>query len=188
MAFADLLSSGRRGVLPEPNPPAEGERGVQDVLADFLREARMGQQGYPWQIRPGNFPSGRALLDAEAPVQVAAVLPEAPPAAPPAQPAETRLRVLDRDEIATLYRRSEQLIGQGDIAGARLLLTRAAEAGDARSALALGATYDAANLGRLGVRGIAPDAAQAQAWYAKAAEFGSSEASRRLEQFAQSVR
>jgi hypothetical protein len=122
------------------------------------------------------------------PVQVAAVLPEAPPAAPPAQPAETRLRVLDRDEIATLYRRSEQLIGQGDIAGARLLLTRAAEAGDARSALALGATYDAANLGRLGVRGIAPDAAQAQAWYAKAAEFGSSEASRRLEQFAQSVR
>jgi hypothetical protein len=105
-------------------------------------------------------------------------------------PAETapRLRALDRDEIATLYRRSEQLIGQGDIAGARLLLTRAAEAGDARSALALGATYDAASLSRLGVRGIAPDAAQARGWYAKAAEFGSDEASRRLEQIAQSGR
>ncbi len=33
-----------------------------------------------------------------------------------------------------------------------------------------------------------PDAAQARAWYAKAAEFGSGEASRRLEQLAQSSR
>jgi len=120
------------------------------------------------------------------PVQVAAVPPDVP--AQPPQPAEMRLRTLDRDEIATLYRRSEELIGQGDIAGARLLLTRAAEAGDARSALALGTTYDAARLSKLGVRGIAPDAAQARAWYARAAEFGSGEASRRLEQLAQSTR
>jgi TPR repeat protein len=121
------------------------------------------------------------------PVRAVQTTPE--PAVQP-QPAEgaPRLRALDRDEIATLYRRSEELIGQGDIAGARLLLTRAAEAGDARSALALGATYDAASLTRLGVRGIAPDAAQAAAWYAKAAEFGSAEASRRLEQIAQSAR
>ena len=120
------------------------------------------------------------------PVQIAAVLPDTPE--PAAQGAETRLRSLDRDEIATLHRRSEKLIGQGDIAGARLLLTRAAEAGDARSALALATTYDAASLAKLGVHGIAPDAAQARAWYAKAAEFGSSEASRRLEQPAQSTR
>jgi TPR repeat protein len=90
------------------------------------------------------------------PVQIA-VLPDVPP-----QAAETRPRALDRDEIANLHRRSEALIGQGDIAGARLLLTRAAEAGDARAALALGMIYDAANLTRLGVRGIAPDAAQAR--------------------------
>ena len=119
-------------------------------------------------------------------VQVAAVAPDVPEVA--AQGAETRLRTLARDEIATFYRRSEELIGQGDIAGARLLLTRAAEAGDARSALALGTTYDAASLAKLGVRGIAPDAAQARAWYAKAVEFGSGEASRRLEQLAQSTR
>ena len=119
-------------------------------------------------------------------VQVAAVVPDVPEVA--AQGAETRLRTLARDEIATFYRRSEELIGQGDIAGARLLLTRAAEAGDARSALALGTTYDAASLAKLGVRGIAPDAAQARAWYAKAVEFGSGEASRRLEQLAQSTR
>ena len=115
-----------------------------------------------------------------APVQVAAVLP--------APRAQARLRVLDRDEIADQQRRSDELIGQGEIAGARLLLTRAAEAGDVRAALALGATYGAANVARLGVRGIAPVAAQARVWYGEAAELGPGEASRRLEQFAQSVR
>jgi TPR repeat protein len=80
------------------------------------------------------------------------------------------------------------LVAQGDIAAARLMLTRAAEAGDARAALALGATYDADVLRKLGVLGVAADASQARAWYAKAAEYGSGEATRRLEQFAQSAR
>ena len=82
-------------------------------------------------------------------------------------------RTFDSGEITILYKRSQDLITQGDIAGGRLLLTRAAEAGDARAALALGATYDAA------VLGVVADAAKA--WYAKAAEFGSGEAVRRLE-------
>jgi hypothetical protein len=125
-----------------------------------------------------------------APVQVAAVQPAAQPvpraqvepAAPPPP------RTISTDELAVLLKRSEELIVQGDIAAARLLLTRAAEAGDAHSALALGATYDAAMLAKLGVRGIAPDRAQARTWYAKAAELGSGEAARRLEQLAQSSR
>ena len=61
------------------------------------------------------------------------------------------------------------------------MLTRAAEAGDARAALALGATYDAAVLGKLAVLGVVADAAKAKAWYAKAAELGSGEAVKRLE-------
>jgi hypothetical protein len=96
------------------------------------------------------------------------------------------LRALDREEIAMLVKRSEDLVAQGDIASARLMLTRAAEAGDARAALALGATYDASVLRKLGVIGVAADAARARAWYEKAAEYGSGEATRRLEQFAQS--
>jgi hypothetical protein len=114
------------------------------------------------------------------PVQTVAI-----PVAPPAPEAAPRPRALDRDEIATLYRRSEELISQGDIAGGRLLLTRAAEAGDARSALALGATYDPAVLGKLGVLGVKPDAEKARTWYAKASEFGSAEAVKRLEVLAQ---
>ena len=114
-----------------------------------------------------------------------AIMPRAiaePPAPAPA------LRPLEREEIAMLVKRSEDLVGQGDIASARLMLTRAAEAGDARAALALGATYDANVLRKLGVIGVAADAARARAWYEKAAEYGSGEATRRLEQFAQSTR
>jgi hypothetical protein len=111
--------------------------------------------------------------------------PEVRPSAPAARPAPAASRILDQDEIAILYRRSQDLITQGDIAGGRLLLTRAAEAGDARAALALGATYDVAVLGKLAVLGVVADAGKAKAWYAKAAELGSGEAMKRLEVLAQ---
>ncbi len=102
-----------------------------------------------------------------------------------ASPAGPQLRVLDRDELNLLIKRSEELIREGDIAAARLMLTRAAEAGDARGALALAATYDPDTLRKLGVVGVGGDAAKARSWYAKAAEFGSGEATRRLETLAQ---
>jgi hypothetical protein len=108
-----------------------------------------------------------------APVAVPVVVPPPPLRAPS--------RTLDNDEITILYKRSQDLITQGDIAGGRLLLTRAAEAGDARAALALGATYDVSVLGKLAVLGVVADAAKAKAWYAKAAELGSGEAVKRLE-------
>jgi TPR repeat protein len=60
------------------------------------------------------------------------------------------------------------------------MLKRAAEAGNPRAALALGATYDPDMLRKMGVLGFAPDVAQARAWYERAAALGSGEASRRL--------
>jgi hypothetical protein len=111
-------------------------------------------------------------------VESPAPVPQAPPAvAPP-------VRSLDRDEIAMLYKRGEQLIQQGDIAAARLMFQRAAEVGDARSALALGASYDPDVLRKLGVLGVAANAAVAREWYAKASSFGSSEAALRIETMA----
>ena len=80
-----------------------------------------------------------------------------------------------------LYRRGEQLIQQGDIAAARLMFARAAEVGDARSALALGASYDPDVLRKLGVLGVAADAALAREWYSKASSFGSREAAQRID-------
>ena len=90
-------------------------------------------------------------------------------------------RQLAAEEIATLLKRGEELFKTGDLAGARLLLQRAAEAHDPVGALALATTYDPNVLDELGVRGVAGDAAMARAWYEKAREYGSREAPRRLE-------
>jgi len=138
-------------------------------------------------------PEPAALADRFAAVPVKAETePAAAPhplqEAPPALVSAPSLRPLDGEEVTLLLKRGEELIQQGDIAAARLMLTRAAEAGEARAALTLGGTYDADMLRKLGVMGVPPDAAKAHAWYEKAAQYGSGEATRRLEQFAQSVR
>jgi TPR repeat protein len=61
------------------------------------------------------------------------------------------------------------------------MFARAAEVGDARSALALGASYDPDVLRKLGVLGVAADAALAREWYSKASSFGSREAAQRID-------
>ncbi len=109
--------------------------------------------------------------------------PAAQPAA--AQPALPDVRPLDRDELAGLVKRGQTLLAEGDISSARLLLRRAAEAGDAAAALMLAGTYDRAELAKLKVIGVAHDHAQAKVWYKKAVEHGSAEAVRRLQQLAQ---
>jgi TPR repeat protein len=125
---------------------------------------------------------------AEQPQPSQPIVPQSVKAVRVVMPSAPSVRALDRDEIAVLYDRSQALIEQGDIASARLMLTRAAEAGDARAALALGTTYDPDVLRKLGVIGVAPDAAQAHAWYTKAVELGSPDAALRLERLAQAGR
>jgi hypothetical protein len=98
-------------------------------------------------------------------------------------------RQLERREIDDLIRRGTEFIVRGDLASARLVLQRAAEAGASKAALLLAGTYDPIVLQRVGiqgfaadiVQGFAPDAALARTWYERAKELGSAEASRRLE-------
>jgi hypothetical protein len=122
-----------------------------------------------------------------APAATSAAASAAAPAAP-APPSSTREASLpaqpslDPEEIAVLLRRGQDFFANGDLASARLMFRRAAEAGDARAALSLGATFDPNVLGKLPVLGAAPDIAQARTWYRRAAELGSAEASRRIEQ------
>lgn len=87
---------------------------------------------------------------------------------------------LGPSEVERLLKRGEDYLAQGDIAAARLVLGRVAEARDARAAFSLAATYDPSVLRQLHVVGFRPDVAQARAWYEKAVEYGSAEASRRL--------
>jgi hypothetical protein len=132
---------------------------------------------------------------AVAPAGVAAI-PAAPSVAgvPPAVPAYPRQvapvqrpaiapmqRQLEADEVASLVKRGKEFIANGDLAAARLVLRRAAEANNAEAALTLAATYDPYVLRELKVYGFPGDVAMARAWYEKARDFGSTEAPRRLE-------
>jgi TPR repeat protein len=72
------------------------------------------------------------------------------------------------------------LLRDGDFSSARLILQRAADAGEPDAALTLGATYDPGILAQLGIRNQLANVDLARTWYEKAQEFGSAEASSRL--------
>jgi TPR repeat protein len=90
---------------------------------------------------------------------------QAQPAAAPASP---------------LMARAMRLLGEGDIAGARLLLMHLAEQGEADAAYELARTFDAEYLAELGARGVGPDKTRAVGWYEWASESGSVKAAERL--------
>jgi len=102
--------------------------------------------------------------------------------APPPQPPDLVLRQLPRDELASLLQRANDFIKAGDLSSARLLLRRAAEAGDAHAALTLAGTFDPNVLKALGFQDAAADVAKARLWYERAVKFGSAEAPQRLQQ------
>lgn len=141
------------GVRAAPSP---APRVTRDDIALALRSA----QG---QVQPDPAP----------PAAAAPVTQAAPP--PPA-------RKLDADELAMLMTRAKGMIAVGDIASARLLLERAADAQEATAALMLAQTYDPAVLGSQDMRSITPDPAMARDWYQKAARLGSTDARQRLAQ------
>ena len=110
--------------------------------------------------------------------EVAAPKPAA--TAPEPRPASS----LTRSEIAALLKRGQDLMTAGDIPSARLVLTHLAEAGNADAAFLLAGTYDPAVLATRRIVGVQPDPVKARAWYTRAAEQGSAEARRRLNQSA----
>jgi hypothetical protein len=138
---------------------------------------------------PSAEPTPAATVLPSKPSQVASVqsgaAPISGPQLTPAQVGGTATH-LDAEEIATLVNRGTDYIKSGDLASARLLLRRAAEAGSASAALMLGTTYDPLSIQQLGAIGVVPDVAQARQWYEKAAALGSEAASQRLAKLAHS--
>jgi TPR repeat protein len=100
------------------------------------------------------------------------------------EPTSPASSALNPDAIAAFLKRGQELVASGDIAAARVLLLRAAEARDPKAALALAATFDPIILQRIGAYGVVPEVPSARHWYEKAKEFGSEEASQRLEMLA----
>jgi hypothetical protein len=127
----------------------------------------------------------------------------APPTADPAQTAASSAAAFgvprhSDEEIAALVAGGRQLMIEGDIRNARLVLQQAAEAGNAAAALELGATYDPIELKKLELSRHGPtrvavdvtsqriilDIAMARTWYQKAKDLGSTEAENRLKRLA----
>jgi hypothetical protein len=107
---------------------------------------------------------------------------QAPAAARTGNEAAAPPKTLDAETLAALMTRAKSLLALGDIAAARLVLERAANAQDASAAFLLAQTYDPAVLGVRDTRSITPDPVMARDWYRKAASFGSADAQQRLTQ------
>lgn len=78
----------------------------------------------------------------------------------------------EQDRIGDLMAHGQKMIDVGYFAGARAYYKRAAEAGSAVAALAVGATYDPHFIATLRPQGIKPDEKEAETWYARAAALG----------------
>jgi len=156
-------------------PPPVAETQKQDPLRTPAAAGLLLQRGLA--------EANASPAPAEAmPAPVAAPQPTTAPPSNDAAAAPPASLSLESDEIAMLLKRGKDAFSTGDLAAARLLLRRAAEAGSAEAALALGATFDPLIIRRLGAIGAAPDAAQARQWYQKAVALGSPTASQPLAQ------
>jgi hypothetical protein len=96
----------------------------------------------------------------------AATSSTSPPAAAPLPP----------DIVAKLLERGAAMLAAGDISAARLLYGRAADAGSAQAAVAVGKTYEPAFLANKGTIGIQADPTIAAGWYRRAASLGAATA------------
>ncbi len=156
------------------NPPA-----VRQILLEVL--ARVSDPVTPASVNASaprlGTPSREAIVSA-----YHTALQSQAPAARTGNEAAAPSKTLDAETLSALMTRAKSLLALGDIAAARLLLERAANAQDATAAFLLAQTYDPAVLGVRDTRSITPDPVMARDWYRKAASFGSADAQQRLTQ------
>ena len=120
------------------------------------------------------------LLRTESATAPAETAPPSLSAGPTAKRAETA-RPLPAEQIAMLLARGDAFMQARDIASARLLYERAADAGNGRAALRVGESFDPAFLGRIGVYRNTGDRRLALSWYRRARDLGDTEAAQLLE-------
>jgi hypothetical protein len=146
----------------------------------------MAQDDDPETLAPGELSSEQSETSQTATISGSATMAMSEPAATGAEspPSSKAVRTLDPEELEFLTRRGEQFALAGDLVTARALFQRAADAGNATAAMALGATYDPDVLAKLGVVGVGADVEKARSWYQKAESQGSAQATRRLQALA----
>lgn len=120
-------------------------------------------------------PDGSVLAETKCVLDIATAVPMSAPAVVREMSSEDRKRAFQ------LLQKGDDLLSQGLVAPARQIYERAAELGLAQAAMALGATYDAAELNQPHLRNVLPDQAEARRWYERANAMGAAEAAARLQ-------
>jgi len=92
-----------------------------------------------------------------------------PPKSPP--PA-SKLTAEEKLRAERLLETGHKQLAEGNVSAARIFYRRSADAGLAAAALSLAATYDPAELARLGAKSVTPDIEAARKWYERARELG----------------
>jgi hypothetical protein len=160
-ATVDQVSAkdGSEAVQTAATPPSAAEASAntaKDALSRRERAGTLMSRTAPAELSPSNVP-GR---------------PSKAPAAlyTPANPAPSAA------EIMGLLGRGDSFLRAGDIPSARAFYQRAADAGDTRAALRLGATFDPGFLVRARLGTMQADAAVARSWYSRALDLGAADA------------
>ncbi len=165
--------------VPVP-PPVVTATPASPPLAPPAPAGPPPQAASPPQPAPAQAPAAPPSPPVERPPPaVAAAIPPPPPVAKaPAIQTPPTIAIPSPEALErgrSFHARGRTLLDGGDIASARLLFQRAAEAGHWEGALAMGTTYDAGELSRRRTVGVRPDAAEARRWYERARELGGGE-------------
>ncbi len=165
-------------------PPAGRTASAPTQVAMVSPSREEIQNAYQSALQRAPAPAEAPMVSAPpAPAVVAIVQPAVVgPTALPSPAASPAARQMDPDELAMLIKRAKGLLVSGDIAPARLLLERAADAQEPSAAFLLAQSYDPDVLRSSGGISITPDIESARTWYQKAAQLGSTDAQRRLAQ------
>jgi hypothetical protein len=158
----DTLAGAATSQQREPSPSVQE---ATPPTAPAAPKLAVGEEGAP----PRDTLAGAAMSQQREPS--ARVQEAIPPTAQTMAPGFVT-RQLERDEVVLLVKRGEDFITSGDLSSARLVLQRAAEAGDMHAALALAGTFDP----NLLAKGFAADVVMSRFWYERAKQFGSTEA------------
>jgi len=116
---------------------------------------------------PNRAATAPAVLGASTPAMVAATTPVTAASTSPVM-----VDAMTPVMVDAMTRRGLAMLELGDVSAARLLLARAASAGSGAAAYAMGTTFDAATLERIGAVGIQPNPASAAVWYRLAVQQG----------------
>jgi hypothetical protein len=154
------------------------------LVTTFIRLTWMSAQPASAGVSAASTAAAIPTPVAPAPQQPQAIASPPPDAPAAATPQAEPIRELSPNEIAGLVRRAQELLASGDLQGARVLLTFAADAHDARAALLLAKTFDPTASRQFSATDPGPDLVQARNWYQRAREWGSPEAQRQLDALA----